>query len=56
LRVATDFSVSFDDSEAERQVPMVKVQQRISSGFRTKTGATAWLAGRSYLATVTRTG
>jgi len=56
LRFATDFSVSFDNNEAERQVPMVKVQQKISGGFRTKTGATAWLAVRSYLATVMKNG
>ncbi len=28
------------------------MQQKISGGFRTNTGATAWLAVRSYLATV----
>jgi hypothetical protein len=38
--------------EAERQLRMVKVQQKVSGGFRTKAGATAWLAVRSYLATV----
>jgi len=52
LRFAADFNVSFDNNEAERQVRMVKVQQKISGGFRTKAGATAWLAVRSYLATV----
>ena len=56
LRFATDFSVSFDNNEAERQVRMVKVQQKISGGFRTKAGATAWLAVRSYLATVMKNG
>jgi transposase len=35
---------------------MVKVQQKISGGFRTKAGATAWLAVRRYLATVTENG
>ncbi len=56
LRFATDFRVSFDNNEAERQVRMVKVQQKISGGFRTKAGATAWLAVRSYLATVMKNG
>ena len=56
LRFATDFRVSFDNNEAERQVRMVKVQQKISGGFRTTAGATAWLAVRSYLATVMKNG
>src|SRR5665811_2082415 len=56
VRSATDFRVSFDNSEAERQVRMVKVQQKISGGFRTTAGATAWLAVRSYLATVMKNG
>jgi transposase len=56
LRFTTDFRVSFDNYEAERQVRMVKVQQKISGGFRTKAGATAWLAVRSYLATVMKNG
>ena len=56
LRFATNFAVSFDNSEAERQVRMVKVQQKISGGFRTTTGAKAWLALRSYLATTIKNG
>ena len=31
---------------------MVKVQKTVSGGFRTTEGVTAWLAIRSYLATV----
>lgn len=31
-------------------------QQKISGGFRTKAGAAAWLAVRSYLATVMKNG
>ena len=56
LRFATDFRVPFDNNEAERQVRMVKVQQKISGGFRTTSGATSWLALRSYLATVMKQG
>lgn len=35
---------------------MVKVQQKISGAFRTRAGATAWLAVRSYLAAVMKNG
>ncbi len=51
LRFTGDFAVPFDNNEAERQIRMVKIQQKISGGFRTATGATAWLNLRSYLAT-----
>lgn len=56
LRFAADFRVCFDNNEAERQVRMVKVQQKISGGFRTEAGAAAWLAVRSYIATVMKNG
>ena len=56
LRFATDFTVPFDNNEAERQVRMVKVQQKISGGFRTTAGAKSWLALRSYLATAMKQG
>ena len=56
LRFATDFRVSFDNNEAERQVRMLKVQQKISGGFRTTAGAHTWLAVRSYVATTMKNG
>ena len=51
LRLLDDTRVAFDNNQAERDLRMVKLQQKISGCWRTLAGAEAFLVLRSYLAT-----
>ncbi|HEU5438198.1 MAG TPA: transposase [Ktedonobacterales bacterium] len=56
LALLDDLAIPFDSNQTERDLRTLKVQQKVSNGFRSDGGAAAFTRIRGYLATLRKQG